>query len=161
MPTNPRKGHPVTGRVLTPRQRLQLATPMPKNRRSVLRTILGRKRMQMFQSVPPIKEQTPPYKRTEFRWGFPEKHSLGSVDGVDLEYGIDKRHTFGKCTDFARVEVKTSNIPGSGFGTFALQDIDKDKLFTQYWGTIVSETEAHEKKLKVLSFSSYTIFHLY
>ena len=148
MPTEPRKGHPV----LTHRQRLQLATPMPKNPKSVLRTILRRKQMRLSQSDPPIKEQTPPYKRTQFRLGFPETHALGAVDGVDLEYGIDTRHTYGKSTDFARVEVKPSLIPDSGNGTFALQDIEKDKLFTQYWGTILSETEADEKKLEVRSF---------
>ena len=154
MPTKPWKGHAVAGRVLTHRQQLQLANPMPKNQKSVLRTILRRKRMQLSQTAPPIKMQTPPYKCTVFRWGFPAKYSLGAVDGVELDYGIDKRRIFGKTTGFARVEVKPSNIRDSGNGTFALQDIAKDQLFTQYWGTILSETEADEKKLKVRSISS-------
>jgi hypothetical protein len=154
MPTKPRH------RALTPRQRLQLATPMPRNKKSLLRTILRRKQMQLFQSVPPVREQTPPFKRTEFRWGFPEEFALGAVEGVDLEYGIDTRRKYGKTTGFARVEVKPSLIPDSGNGTFALQDIDKDKVVTQYWGTICSETEADEKKLQVFSFNSFTILYL-
>jgi hypothetical protein len=158
MPTKPRH------RALTPRQRLQLATPMPRNQKSLLRTILRRKQMQLFQSVPPVRKQTPPFRRTasEFRWGFPdsEEFSLGAVEGVDLEYGIDTQRKYGKPTGFARVDVKPSLIPDSGNGTFALQDIDNGKCVTQYWGTIRSETEADEKKLEVFSFKSFTILYL-
>jgi hypothetical protein len=71
-----------------------------------------------------------------------------------------KGASMAKTTGFARVEVKPSRIPGSGNGTFALEDIDKDKFVSQYWGTILSETEADEKKLQVLSFSYFVFEHI-
>ena len=80
-------------------------------------------------------------------------HCLGAVDGVDLNYGIDSRHTWGQTTNLATVIVKTSGIPDAGNGLFAGQDIAKDQLFTEYFGSIVSETEADERKLKVPSFN--------
>jgi hypothetical protein len=117
--------------------------PKPKNKQSVLRTNLRRKRLQLSQSIPPIKEQSPPYKRSAFRLGHPEVHCVGSVKGLklDLDDGIDSRHTWGESIDLAFLEVKPSNIDCAGVGEFANKDIAKNQLLTEYYGTIVSEME--------------------
>ena len=104
----------------------------------------------LAQVHPPIREQAPPYHRSMFRFGYPEVHMIGAYDGVELEYGIDKRHTWGKSTNLARLEVKTSNIPDAGYGTFAYQDITKNQLLTEYYGIQISEKDAYYLKLKVL-----------
>ena len=145
---------PRTRLPVTHRHRLQLVTK-PKNKKFTkfpARTILRRKRMRLSQSIPPILEQSPSYKRSEFRLGFPEVHCLGAVDGFKLNYGIDSRHTWGESTNLARVEVKTSGIEGAGNGLFAAQDLTKIQVFTGYYGTIISETEAAELELQVLPF---------
>ena len=143
--------------MLTHRQRLQLAPAKPKNKKSLARTLLRRKRIQLSQFVPPIRDQRPPYHRSEFRLGVPGVHCLGAVDGVLLDYGIDSRRTWGQTTNLARVVVKTSGILNAGYGLFAGQDIAKDQLFTEYYGTIRSETEAAELKLKVPSFNFFVV----
>ena len=87
--------------VLTHRQQLQLATPDPKHKKSRARTLVRRKLMKLAQSIPPIRQQNPPYRRKVFRYGFPEVYQLGAVNGVPLNYGIDSRHAWGESTDLA------------------------------------------------------------
>jgi hypothetical protein len=79
--------------------------------------------------------------------------SDGAVDRVNINYGIDSRYTWGESTDLARVDVKTSGIPDAGFGLFVGQDIAQDQVFSENFGTILSETELYRNRI-VPKFSS-------